>query len=595
MFAAKYTNRLSLPARSEITKTSTCPECGGLECLCRPRFFAGQLLTEEDLNRLDHYIVEKNKLHNRHLIGWGVVCGLEVECHPCEEQIVVRQGYALSPCGDDIVVCADAVVDICKLIRQCRQESRKARDCEPYRSPGREDCQDETEVWVLSVCYDEKASRGVTALRGGSGAACCSRCSCGGSASCGCSCHDKTSALSQRPTSRQTPAQCEPTVICEGYSFSIRKYVPPKDQGGRIDPGTGLRPGLGSMVNPQGEIVQRFLSCYQELLTDVPRPPQQGAGRAEWHRYCCDVKDFLMDAIERIGSHNCLLDDALAAIRCPDPSAAGSDAEYQQLVTQTVSRMAQVLVDLVQACYVSALLPPCPPPAQDACVPLATVTVRKADCKVLRVCNLEARRFLVTMPNLAYWLSWLGIDERLRQLLTGAFCGERRREISPGVGFAARERVADYAAYTSRAPASDRVNVFRMAVARHNQPASLETLALDVLGGVDAQGKPLLTNVERLNPMHTLMANQLAIPLVESLLPEDLRTQLGGAVPSPEEAAKAAGFEAAEPAPAAEAAAAGATKAEVESLKAQLEELTKLVRQQQATINTLKKPRGKTK
>ena len=109
MFAAKYTNRLSLPARSEITKTSTCPECGGLECLCRPRFFAGQLLTEEDLNRLDHYIVEKNKLHNRHLIGWGVVCGLEVECHPCEEQIVVRQGYALSPCGDDIVVCADII------------------------------------------------------------------------------------------------------------------------------------------------------------------------------------------------------------------------------------------------------------------------------------------------------------------------------------------------------------------------------------------------------------------------------------------------------------------------------------------------------
>ena len=55
-----------------------CPECGGLECLCRPRFFAGQLLTDEDLNLLNHYIIEKNKLHNRYLHGWGVVCGLEV-------------------------------------------------------------------------------------------------------------------------------------------------------------------------------------------------------------------------------------------------------------------------------------------------------------------------------------------------------------------------------------------------------------------------------------------------------------------------------------------------------------------------------------
>ena len=49
------------------TLQPVCPACGSLECLCRPRFFAGQLLTEEDLNRLDHYIVEKNKLHNRYL------------------------------------------------------------------------------------------------------------------------------------------------------------------------------------------------------------------------------------------------------------------------------------------------------------------------------------------------------------------------------------------------------------------------------------------------------------------------------------------------------------------------------------------------
>src|SRR5215470_1506790 len=72
-----------------------CPECGGLECLCRPRFFAGQLLTEADLNRLDHYIVAKNRLHNRYLHGWGVACGMEVVCHPCGNLVTVKTGYAL--------------------------------------------------------------------------------------------------------------------------------------------------------------------------------------------------------------------------------------------------------------------------------------------------------------------------------------------------------------------------------------------------------------------------------------------------------------------------------------------------------------------
>jgi hypothetical protein len=54
-------------------------KCGGAECsLCqdqgyvRPRFFAGQLLTEDDLQQLDDYVVSKNRLHMRHLFGAGV-------------------------------------------------------------------------------------------------------------------------------------------------------------------------------------------------------------------------------------------------------------------------------------------------------------------------------------------------------------------------------------------------------------------------------------------------------------------------------------------------------------------------------------------
>src|SRR5260370_8305635 len=99
----------------------TCAVCGGLECLCRPRFFAGQLLTDEDLKRLDHYITAKNKLHNRYLIGWGVACGLEVVCNPCDGTVTVRPGYALSPGGEDIVVCADTPEHVDSTPHKCRK------------------------------------------------------------------------------------------------------------------------------------------------------------------------------------------------------------------------------------------------------------------------------------------------------------------------------------------------------------------------------------------------------------------------------------------------------------------------------------------
>src|SRR6266511_2287247 len=229
-----------------------CPACGSLQCLCRPRFFAGQLLTEEDLNRLEHYIIEKNKLHNRYLHGWGVVCGLEVVCHPCQGYVTVKTGYALSPCGDDIIVCNEEVVDVCGLIKQCRDDVRRQWDCDPAWPRTDPNCRELSEECVLYLCYDEKPSRGITALRGSSGASCCSRCSGGGSAHCGCGCHAKTNGTTQtayRPAARTTALQCEPTVTCEGYTFQIRKVPKTRSQG-----------DLGAMIN-------RISACLSDLVT----------------------------------------------------------------------------------------------------------------------------------------------------------------------------------------------------------------------------------------------------------------------------------------------------------------------------------------
>ena len=46
--------------------------------LQRVSYFFGQVLGEDDFKTEQNYFIEKHRLHNRHLHGWGVVNGLEV-------------------------------------------------------------------------------------------------------------------------------------------------------------------------------------------------------------------------------------------------------------------------------------------------------------------------------------------------------------------------------------------------------------------------------------------------------------------------------------------------------------------------------------
>ena len=117
--------------------------CGGRGCatcepraFIRPRFFAGQLLTDEDLALLGDYVVGKNRLHNRALWGPGVVCGLDVDCDPCGDgHVVVQPGYAITCCGDDIVVPCPEPVDILALIRDLTRSSLGAECADPCEQP----------------------------------------------------------------------------------------------------------------------------------------------------------------------------------------------------------------------------------------------------------------------------------------------------------------------------------------------------------------------------------------------------------------------------------------------------------------------------
>lgn len=111
--------------------------CGDVGCatcrnqgFVRPRFFAGQLLTEEDLQKLIDYVVAKNRLHNQRLWGDGVVCGLEVTCNPCGGGTVrVNPGYALDCCGNDLLLGCPQDLDINAMVRDLKRNLLGGIDC----------------------------------------------------------------------------------------------------------------------------------------------------------------------------------------------------------------------------------------------------------------------------------------------------------------------------------------------------------------------------------------------------------------------------------------------------------------------------------
>jgi hypothetical protein len=100
------------------------PASGG--CI-RPRFFNGMFITREDLETELRYFRIKNQLE-RKTIGQGVVWGLGLGRNG--RSIVVKPGYAIDCCGNDLTVTSNYTVDpeslvsdpaICNLLSQGQQ------------------------------------------------------------------------------------------------------------------------------------------------------------------------------------------------------------------------------------------------------------------------------------------------------------------------------------------------------------------------------------------------------------------------------------------------------------------------------------------
>lgn len=215
--------------RTKTASSCGCPACRGLECMERPRFFAGQLLTEAELNSEQAYVIAKNRLHNRYLHGWGVVCGLEVVCSPCNGWVSVKEGYALDPCGNDIVVCRQTDFNILEQIQRCIDARRRtAEECPPWQDPNA-NCVDTEDHWCITIKYEETQARPTMPLRQeGTSSGCSSGCGCGGSgkknasaSKSGCSCGGGCGDAPAAPKTTARGVACEPTRILEQFRLEV--------------------------------------------------------------------------------------------------------------------------------------------------------------------------------------------------------------------------------------------------------------------------------------------------------------------------------------------------------------------------------------
>ena len=78
----------------------------------RVRYFPRQLLTADDMLTEQEYFRQRQRRFNRFVVGWGVVCGLDVKVDQTNSKmLLVCPGYALGPWGDEIYVGKEVQFD----------------------------------------------------------------------------------------------------------------------------------------------------------------------------------------------------------------------------------------------------------------------------------------------------------------------------------------------------------------------------------------------------------------------------------------------------------------------------------------------------
>ena len=328
-----------------------CGGCGGTRsaavgvaldgAFARPEFFAGQLLTDKDLDDLAAYVRGKNRLHNRYLHGAGVVCGLDVS--PIGERSVrVSAGYVLDCCGDDIVVPCDVTVDLIALLDDL------PAGCGPIGT------KDEPErKYELRIEYAETA----------------------------------TDLVAPYTSDDETAVACAPTRIREGFRFSACPVKDPQ----RREP--TLIERLLSDAPPDNtradliDRVDRAAAIANELATasassSSPAPADQLRAVLDT---VAEGRDWLLRNVPQTSR------DLARMTLDADDAAALRDAARKVLAALHGSVSKEIC---------AKVNPPCPP-CDDPAVALAVIAV--TGCEITDVC-VSVRRYVLSGPAVQHWL-----------------------------------------------------------------------------------------------------------------------------------------------------------------------------------------------
>jgi hypothetical protein len=414
--------------------------CGGAGCgscvaqgIVRPRFFAGQLLTEDDLQLLSDYVGQKNRLHNRHLFGAGVVCGLEVTCDPCGDgRVIVQPGYAIDCCGNDLTLSCPQVVDLNALVRKLRKNDCVDPCPDIKKLKGRteeedDDDDDDTDKekpnfrYCLYIRYCEQPSDPVTPYSTGE---------------------------------ECVQVGCEPTRIREGVTFELRC----------VDPHMAGSPLIERLCLSLGDL-DKFVTVFEAFQTlgkgakilvfenkratlrrKVLRGEIEFVGGSEigrvddrsrvvglTNRMLRDTKEAFKIVrnwlIERLSKSNfitdCTLkqrvyDLVLPASEAPDdvdvPAAANSSKE-----------LVDMFIDYLRTSVCRVLNPACLP-CEDSAVLLACLDWE--ECEVKRICNME-RTYVLSPAAVRYWLPPLQLAGNLVERLCCVAWEDLGQESSP--------------------------------------------------------------------------------------------------------------------------------------------------------------------
>jgi hypothetical protein len=130
----------------------------------RPRYYARQLVTPEDLTLEQEYFRSRLRRHNRLMHGTGVVCGARVVVGSKPWKVLVQPGYVLGPYGDDIWIDSQVCVDVrtrCAATSEPAADDCGCSEAQPAPTLG--------SVQYLGIRYREVKARLVRVPSGGCG------------------------------------------------------------------------------------------------------------------------------------------------------------------------------------------------------------------------------------------------------------------------------------------------------------------------------------------------------------------------------------------------------------------------------------------